>query len=140
MQLQAESDATSPSLPMERPTRSFREPLFVSSPGFHVPKSLSPVASPVATSPVAAATSPVASTATPTSPLSAPVQAAANRRPPIPSAKPDEGVQERTSDRLKAERESKEDSSSESSDESLTSDAESTDLLDEARDTFDTSK
>ena len=42
--------------------------------------------------------------------------------------------------RIEPEREGKDDASSESSEESVTSDAESTDLQDEARDTFDTSK
>lgn len=78
----------------------------------------------------------MASTGTPTSP-SAPVQP--DRKPPIPPPKP-VVIQERSSDQLKAETESKEDSSTDSSEDSLTSDAESTDLQDEARDTFDTSE
>ena len=125
----AETGVISPSLPIEQPTHLFQEPLLVSSLGSHTPKSLSPVASPVTTSSVA-------STGTPT-PLSAPVQA--GRKPPIAPPKP-VVVQERSSGQLKAETESKEDSSSESSEDSLTSDAESIDLQDEARDTFDTSK
>lgn len=124
-----ETGVISPSLPIEQPTHLFREPLLVSPSGSHTPKSLSPVASPLARSPVA-------STGTPTSP-SAPVQP--DRKPPIPPPKP-VVIQERSSDQLKAETESKEDSSTDSSEDSLTSDAESTDLQDEARDTFDTSE
>ena len=120
----AEIGVISPSLPIE-PTHLFREPLLVSPSGSHTPKSVSPVASPVVTSPVA-------STNSPTSP-SVPVQT--DRKPPRASAKP-EVVQERSSKQFKAE----EDSSSESSEDSLTSDNDSIDLQDEARDTFDTSK
>jgi hypothetical protein len=80
--------------------------------------------------------------ASPSSGPSAPVQT--DRKPssaiaPDPSNSKPEVVQERSRGQLngEAESEGKEDSSSE---ESLTSDAESTDLQDEARDTFDTSK
>ena len=76
----------------------------------------------------------------PTSAPSAPAET--DRQSLIAPVKP-EVVQEGSSDQQlinKAERESKEDFSSESSEESQTSDAESTDLQDEARDTFDTSK
>ena len=133
-----ERGVVSPSLrpAVEQPTHLFREPLLVSplGPGHtSKPLSLSPIASPVGTSPVA-------SMSTPTSAPSAPAET--DRQSLIAPVKP-EVVQEGSSDQRlinKAERESKEDLSSESSEESQTSDAESTDLQDEARDTFDTSK
>ena len=118
-----EGSISSPSLPNEH---LFREPILVSPRGSHTPKSLSPVASPVTTTPVATTSAP-----------SAPVQT--DRKPPIPPAKL-EVMQERSNDQLKAETESKEDSSIDSSEDSLTSEDESMDLQDEARDTFDTSK
>ena len=129
----AESGVISPLLmPVEQPTHLFREPLLVSPSGSCGTKSLSPVASPVATSPV---------TASPASP-SAPVQTEQKPSSIASSNSKPEVVQERSRGQLRAEaeREGKDDASSESSEESVTSDAESTDLQDEARDTFDTSK
>lgn len=91
-----------------------------------MPKSLSPVTSPVATTPVTSISTP-----------SAPVHT--DRRPPVPPAKL-EVIQEISNNQLKGETASREDSSSDSSEDSLTSEDESVDLQDEARDTFDTSK
>ena len=120
-------ESPSISTSIERPTHLSREPLLV-SPGSHTLKSLSPIPSPVAVAPAASVTTPTAPAALQTT----------ERKPPIPPAAQRATSQERLSDQLKAESESREDLSSESSDESLTSDSESMDLQEEARDTFDT--